>query len=357
MWRSWRTYLALAVGLGTVLLLVLWGRGGSEAARMEEGASHLAVSLSSEPAIATLAQAVRLSARATGGQGEVQYAWRVPSGTLEGEGAQVVWRAPLAPGRYAVEVSVKSGSAQAQAKAHVLVRMPAPATALFPKGEAPRGVVLGDANAEALRSQEERVRALLAKDEPFAHDEWKKALNELAEAYLKAGGYEQARQAYWRLLGDYLADDRRSLPYRRGYGEAAFFLGREDEALQALQDAGQDNTSKTWYYLGWLLEGRGRLAEAAGAYEQAARADRWFTEPLYRAALLYVGLGQTAKAVELLAWASPRLGRDAILERLATDPELAAVGRALRDSGGTEKLEEAREVVETLPPLSGAGTP
>lgn len=307
-------------------------------------AAILSATLTVEPATVSLGSAVRIVCTAAGVQGPVGYTWQVAGGVLQGSGATVTWTPPWSPGRYAVHVTVLDSRGRATARAMVSVRLPtqreAPAWAT-PRREADPGL------ASEIQALAERVDGLLVADGPYAPDEWRKTLSDLAALFLRAGRYDEARVAYWRLLGDYLPDDRRSRVHRRGYGEAAFFLGREDEALEAFLDADLENTRETRYALGWLLEKRGRLTEAAQAYEQAARGDRWFAEPMYRAALLFAKQGEAARAVELLVWASPALGRDAILERLATDPELATLKEALALS--QRDLEEQRDIVEGDP--------
>ena len=60
--------------------------------------------------------------------------------------------------------------------------------------------------------------------------------------------------------------------------------------------------------------------------------------------------GRSAQeVVELLIKASPRFGRELLLERLATDPQFAVVNQALTASGRAAELEDRRPIETRLP--------
>lgn len=328
--------MVLAVACAGALGLLVWRRAARSASASGEATPSLSVVLMLEPDTIPVGGAARVTCKTSGGQGRPRFTWQAREGTVHGSDASVEWLAPWQAGRYRVRVLVDDGRDRVESSVIVTVRLPTPAGAWSP-ATSPRPAHPGaQARLADLRS---RIAALLRKDDPYAHDEWRTAMVELGQLLLKIGRHEEAREVYWRLLGDHpIADDTHSRPYRRGYGEAAFFLGREEEALQALLDAGPDNTAESHYYLGWLLERRGRPLEAAEAYEAAIDGMRGYAEPVLRAAQLQARLGNSARAVELLVQASPVLGRTEILDRLGEDPELADLRRALAGSGREDEL-------------------
>jgi tetratricopeptide (TPR) repeat protein len=175
-------------------------------------------------------------------------------------------------------------------------------------------------------------------------------LADLAALQLSEGRYEEALHSYEELLGNLLETDPKRKRFLAGKASALFALGREEEALQAYEGAAEYNHPMSHYYAALLLEGRGRLPEALEAWRKASEANRWFADPLLRYAQLLLRLGRPAhEVIGLLVEASPRFGRDVMLERLASDARFALLQQALAASGRVEELEEQRPIETALP--------
>lgn len=345
---------SLLLSLVVVLALAAWlaMRAGSTSSRRGAEAApegSLTLNLAVEPPDVIAAHTAQVTCTVTGAKGRVRYTWHSSGGAIKGHGASVTWEAPGLPGAYKIKVVVEDSRGQAEGVRTMSVRWPSPGQ----PGSKRRGMVGADAprvmDAEIerrIRELHDRIPDLLKKDDVWAHDQWRGTMEELGGLLLRAGRYEEAREVYWRLLGEHPPDDPRSQPYRRGYGVAAFYLGRDEEARRALADAQMDNDSKSFYYLGLLQEQKGGSAnDAIRSYDLAAERDFWYPEPAYRAALLRIKEGDVQHAIDGLVKMSPGVGRDRILERLATDPELAPLKRALEESGRMGEIEEKRPIV------------
>jgi tetratricopeptide (TPR) repeat protein len=281
---------------------------------------------------------------------------------VEGNGPAAGWVAPKTPGTYQLGVLVEEGGVQVRQTLTVHVHVPTPEDmqALLSSREAvgdpeqtPEAQAAVEARLVALRevvarreTREDRLRAF-------------HALDELAAQLLDAGHYEEALRAYEELLGSLLETDPKRKRYLAGKASAAFALGREDEALTAFAEAGDYNHPLSFYYAGLLLEGRGQLAEALEAYRKASDANRWFADPLLRYARLLLLQGRPAsEVIDMLVVASPRFGREVLLERLAAEAQFAPLNQALLASGRAGELEEQRPIETTLPappPEPGTG--
>jgi hypothetical protein len=289
-----------------------------------------------------------------GRSGALRYSWVAAKGRMEpGSGSTASWVAPKTPGLYQVGVLVEDGESQAKQTVMLHVHVPTPEDLM----SLMRG---GDwaAAQERAREQNEAVEARLTSlREVVAKRETREdrlrafhALDDLSAELLGEGRHEEALQAYEELLGSLLETDPKRRRFLAGKASALFALGREEEALEAYAQAGDYNHPMSHYYAGLLLEARGQLPEALEAYRKASESNRWFADPLLRQAQLLLRLGRPAdEVVELLVTASPRFGRDVLLERLAADPQLALLSQVLTTSGRAVELEEQRPIEESLP--------
>jgi tetratricopeptide (TPR) repeat protein len=298
-----------------------------------------------------------LTSEVAGGQGDarsLRYSWVAAKGRVEpGSGPTATWIAPKTPGLYQVGVLVEDGQSQVKQTVMLHVHVPTPEdlqelirTTDWRKNEekAREAQAAVEAQLSSLRevvakreTREERLRAYYA-------------LEELATLQLGEGRYEEALRSYEELLGSHLETDPKRKPFLAGKASALFALGREEEALRAYAEAGDYNHAMSHYYAGLLLEARGRFPEALEAYQRASEANRWFADPLLRYARLLLRQGRPAsEVVELLVTASPRFGRDVMLERMASDPQFSQLHQALTASGRAPELEEQRSIEATLP--------
>ncbi|MCY1078445.1 tetratricopeptide repeat protein [Archangium lansingense] len=300
---------------------------------------------------------VVLGCEVEGGSGEAsarRYTWVAARGRLEQEnGPTVTWVAPKSPGLHQVGVLVQDGDSQVKQTLMLHVHVPTPEDlrALMKDSD------WKQAGEQALAQQAAVEAKLAALREVVARRETREdrlrayhALGDLAALQLGEGRYEEALQSYEELLGSHLETDPKRKPFLAGKASALFALGREDEALRVYAQAGDHNLPMSHYYAGLLLEARGQLPEAIEAYGKAAEANRWFADPLLRYAELLLRQGRPAREViDLLVTASPRFGRELLLERLATDPQFASLNQALGASGRASELEERRPIETRLP--------
>ena len=367
--------LGLAAVLGSGLALWL---GGGEPPAPEQALARAPASASQEepagasrPARASL-RIVRLTAsphdvpvggrvvlgcEVEGGSGDAsarRYTWVAAQGRLEQEsGPTVTWVAPKSPGLHQVGVLVQEGDTQVKQTVmlHVHVSTPEDLRTLMQEGDWKRAREQSLAQREAVEAKLAALREVVAKRET-REDRLRAyfALGDLAALQLGEGRYEEALQSYEELLGSLLETDPKRKPFLAGKASALFALGREDEALRLYAQAGDHNLPMSHYYAGLLLEARGQLPEALEAYGKAAEANRWFADPLLRYAELLLRQGRPAREViDLLVAASPRFGRELLLERLATDPRFASLNQALAASGRAAELEERRPIQTVLP--------
>lgn len=291
-----------------------------------------------------------------GGSGEPgarRYTWVASKGRVEGQGPAVSWVAPKTPGIHQVGVLVEEGGVAVRQTVTLHVHVPTPEdlSVLLRSREAVEAQEQAPAVHAAVEARLAALREVVARRETL-EDRLRAfhALDELAAQLLDEGRYEEALRAYEELLGSLLETDPKRKRFQAGFASAAFALGREDEALKAFAEAGDYNHPMSFYYAGLLLEGRGQLAEALEAYRKAADANRWFADPLLRYARLLLQQGRPAsEVIELLVRASPRFGREVLLERLASDAQLAPLNQALLASGRDVELEEQRPIETTLP--------
>ena len=334
-------------------------RAGGEPASASPpaGAPLRIVRLTASPHDVPVGGRVVLGCEVEGGSGEAsarRYTWVAARGRLEQEnGPAAVWVAPKTPGLHQVGVLVQEGGSQVKQTVMLHVHVPTPEDLL---------ALMKDSDWKQAREQTQAQREaadakLAALGEVVAKRETREdrlrayfALADLAALQLDEGRYEEALRSYEELLGSHLETDPKRKPFLAGKASALFALGREDEALRIYAQAGDENLPMSHYYAGLLLEARGQLPEALAAYGKAAEANRWFADPLLRQAELMLRQGRPAQeVVELLVTASPRFGRELLLERLATDPRFAALNQALGASGRAGELEERRPIETRLP--------
>ncbi len=368
--RSWVVGLGLAAVLGAGLAL----RGGSEppsepkqpsssstpvkaaAAPSPQATRPLRiVRLTASPLDVAIGSRSVLDCQVEGGRtGALRYSWVAAKGRMEpGSGSTASWVAPKTPGIYQVGVLVEDGESQVKQTVMLHVHVPTPEDLLALM----RGGDWAEAQERAKATQQEVEARLGSLREVVAKRETREdrlraffALEDLATELLGEGRYEEALQSYEELLGSLLETDPKRKRYLAGKASALFALGREEEALRAYAEAGDYNHPMSHYYAGLLLEARGQLPEALEAYRQASESNRWFADPLLRYAQLLLRLGRpTEEVMELLVTASPRFGRDVMLERLATDAQFALLNQALTASGRAVELEDQRPIEESLP--------
>ncbi len=322
----------------------------------QAGAPLRILRLTASPLDVPLGGRSELACEVEGGRGEPdarRYTWVAAKGRVEGQGPSVSWVAPKTPGTYQVGVLVEEGGVEVRQTLVVHVHVPTPEdlSALLRSGGAVEAQAQAQADHAAVEARLAALREVVARREtPEDRLRAFHALDELAAQLLNEGRYEEALRAYEELLGSLLETDPKRKRFQAGYASAAFALGREDEALKAFAEAGDYNHPLSFYYAGLLLEGRGQLAEALEAYRKAADANRWFADPLLRYARLLLQQGRPAsEVIDMLVAASPRFGREVLLERLASDAQLAPLNQALRASGRDVELEEQRPIETTLP--------
>jgi len=300
---------------------------------------------------------VRLSCQLEAGAervGDLEYLWTASAGALLAEEAcNATWQAPSVPGNYYIDLMVKQGDADATRSIGVSVRLPSPRQmrADHYGVDSRFAPTTTERTREARSAAEKRVQELRAEmEKPFNPNDIYaigRAREALGRFLIGEGRYEEAFLHYHRLLGDEGLGSPVDLKYRRELGTAAFYLGREDEALQAFLDAAEANTSQTSYYLGLLLEKRGRMDEALQAYRVARTGpNKWFAEPVLRGALILLESGEPDAALGWLIDQSPALGREAILKRLEGDPEFSPLYAALAKSGRAGEFVEQRGLTE-----------
>lgn len=373
--RRWGAWVAGLVLLGTGL--TLWARKNSQepgpaaAALPSAQATALPqapaeaplriVRLSATPLDVVVGGRVALSCEIQGGRGQARYTWVASRGRIEGTGPTVTWVAPKTPGVYQVGVGVEEGEVRAKESVVLQVHMPRAedVQALLQSPEwrqareqelARQGEVEGQLNSlrevvARRETREDRLRAFFA-------------LEELAALLLSERRYEEALAAYEELLGSLLETEPKRKKYVAGKASALLALGREEEALEAYRQAGDYNHAMSHYYAALLLEARGQVEEALEAWRKATEANRWFSDPLLRYASLLLQQGRPEREVlEMLIAASPRYGREVLLERLASDPQLERLNRVVQSSGRAAELEEQRPIESTEPPPPPAPEP
>jgi hypothetical protein len=326
--------LALCAGL-----LVQRGRGSAPVLRLGE--------LTATPAEVVSGGRTRLSCVVESSAGAPRFAWSVGGGTLVGTGTEATWIAPAMPGRYRVDLLVVDDLTSTTASVVIDVRLPSPrgrSGRLVERSSALSASASSSVRADDKRAELRRmIAADLHRDSPFARDEWINHMSELADAALFAGEAEEALIAYGLLLQVHPADQL-GMTFRAGYGKAALLLGRDDEALRALLDAGPFNDGPGFYCLGALLEAQGRMEPAVRAYANAVRNAPTLADAVFRSALLRWESGDAVSAIDSLVQSSPHLGGDRMLRRLHDDPELEPLLHALRSAGRVDELEAQRPV-------------
>jgi hypothetical protein len=213
------------------------------------------------------------------------------------------------------------------------------------------------AERERLERDIGEIRAFLAESRPTTSLEGMQkggALERLAGALRSLERYEEELDVRLQLIEGQSPSAPLGRHHRRMYGEAALYLGREDEALQAFIDAGSYNSARTFFYAGLLLEERGSAKGALEAYRRASQHDGTYADPVLRRALLvFEPGGDASQAIDLLVKHSPRVGRYHLMRGLKGDPEFAALRKALEQSGRAEEIEERR----IAPPEPGEPPP
>lgn len=374
----------VGLGLAAVLVggLVLWS-GGGPSPGLEVSSSSPArgeVASASQPPVGGPLRAVRLSAspldvpiggrsvlmcEVEGGRGDprsLRYSWVAAKGRVEpGSGPTATWVAPKTPGLYQVGVLVEDGESQVKQTVMLHVHVPTPEDlrALMRGSDWREAEERSRVAREAAEARLSSLREVVAKRET-REDRLRAfhALDDLATLQLGEGLYEEALRSYEELLGSLLETDPKRKPFLAGKASALFALGREEEALRAYAEADDYNHPLSHYYAGLLLEARGLLPEALEAYQKASEANRWFADPLLRYARLLLRQGRPAhEVIDLLVTASPRFGRDVMLERLAADAQLSELNQALTASGRAAELEEQRPIETTLPEPPGPPAP
>jgi tetratricopeptide (TPR) repeat protein len=261
--------------------------------------------------------------------------------------------APKAPGVYQVGVLVEDGESKVKQTVMVQVHVPTPEdlVALMSEGTWRETQERAKEYQQEVEARLSSLREVVAKRE--TREDRLRAfytLDELAALQLGEGRYEEALQSYEELLGSLLETDPKRKRFLAGKASALFALGREDEALRAYEGAGEYNHPMSHYYAALLLEGRGRLPEALEAWRKASDANRWFADPTLRHAQLLLRLGRPAdEVIGLLVQASPRFGREVMLERLASDAQFTLLQQALAASGRAVELEEQRPIETPTP--------
>ncbi len=368
-WGRWLAGLVLVAALGAGTFL---SRGEAPAqpgpaptalsqaapAPRPEPETGLKVSrLTASPLDVPLGGRSQLECEVTGARGDpaaLRYTWVATKGRIEGQGGpRVSWVAPKTPGVYQVGVLVEDGEARARQTVTLQVHVPRPedVRALLQDKDWQEAQRQARARQQEVEAQLTALREVVAKRQ--THEDRLRgflALEDLAALLLSEGRHEEALAAYEELLGSVLETEPKRRKYLSGKASALFALGREEEALAAFQAAGDYNQPMSFYYAGLLLEARGRSTEAMELYRKASEANPWFSDPLLRHAELLLRQGRSeAEVVELLVAASPRYGRQALLERLGTDPQLAQLNEALEASGRAGQLEEQRPIERNLP--------
>ncbi|MCC6808513.1 MAG: tetratricopeptide repeat protein [Deltaproteobacteria bacterium] len=177
-----------------------------------------------------------------------------------------------------------------------------------------------------------------------------KAREELAWTYLEAGRFDEAYETFTQLL---FYTMRGSEPFRQhsaGLGEAAFHLGRIDEALERFREAQDWLSPYTAYIAGEILEHKGLFDEAIEKYTYAKALNQFSPWAIFRLALLKTKRGDDPKEiVDMFVRASPRFGRKLIMSRLEHDREMAPVLALIQKSGRVGDLKDVAEK------LSGPG--
>jgi tetratricopeptide (TPR) repeat protein len=373
--RRWRAWAAGLVVLGTGL--ALWARKDSQepgpvaAARPRAQATALSqapaeaplriVRLSATPLDVVVGGRSTLSCEVQGGRGQARYTWVASRGRVEGSGPTATWVAPKTPGVYQVGVVVEEGEARAKESVVLQVHVPRAEDmqALLQSPEWRQAREQEQARQGEVEAQLNSLREVVARRET-KEDRLRAffALEELAALLLAERRYEEALAAYEELLGSLLETEPKRKKYLAGKASALLALGREEEALEAYRKAGDYNHSMSYYYAALLLESRGQVEEALEAYRKATEANRWFSDPLLRYASMLLQQGRPEREVlDMLIAASPRYGREVLLERLAADPRLERLNRALQASGRAVELEEQRPIESAEPPPPPAPEP
>jgi tetratricopeptide (TPR) repeat protein len=197
-----------------------------------------------------------------------------------------------------------------------------------------------DAVEKRLRSVRDLLNEPLAASSHNASD-LASLRQELGSLLMASGRFNEAMDHWLEEIQMQPAGSPSDKLARVQFGIAAFYVGRDDEALQAFEDGAEFNTAMSSYFAGLLLERLGRPADALRAYDAARLGpNKWFGEPVYRAAALFHAARRTDEAFQWLARLSRALGRDLVIARLRTDGELQPLHAALVTSGRLSLLEE-----------------
>ena len=335
--------LVLAVAAGTLLVAagVKWRAGAAPPGERVELAIR---SARAEPAAVLAGQPVRLTAEVAAAD---QLEWSV-NRLIVARSARATWVAPGRPGLYRVRLLATGGGGKRTAEVLVQVRVPSPTAgplAAAPTQEWPTAL------ASALDDRLAELRLVAGRrDTRYEQIDARDALAQIASLLSGAERYEEAIKAYTELLAMTSSADPRATRYRGALGEASYLLGRDEEALVALQRARAGATAMQSYYLGQILERRGDLDGAIVAYQRAWRGGRGFTDPGFRVALLRSRRGDPDDEIEaaLIAMAMGRLGVGGVIDGLGADPEMAGLGALLERRGGAAAFEQ--RVLAAVPP-------
>jgi hypothetical protein len=348
MTRPWLSGLLAGVGGAALIAAELLDRSGAPApapaamVQIDDGDDLTVAEIIARPRDVAAGQSTLLSVRVRRGRdrgGEFAIDWAAGGGRIDtGEAGVVRWWAPSRPGVYRIRVTARDGDGSATDALTMFVRVP-------PAGVA-RTAPDGDRRA-SIEQELDRLRAAVAAS---AHGTIARrdALAAFGALLLEAEAYEEALAVYGELRGFVLRGDGDHADYTEAWGTAAYYLGHDDWAIDAFEEAGLHAGALPLYYLGDLYERRDDVDGAIDAYMRSHQLGHWYGEPVYRAALLMLERGDGADAVaRLLVDASPRLGRDHMLDRFRTDPELAVLGRMLDDTGRTADLLDQRPFIGT----------
>lgn len=277
--------------------------------------------------------------------------WSTAGRIVSQHGDEVVWLAPLHPGRCRLAV-VAAGAGGTKVEDVVTFEV-----VLAPPGSPAEEELAQRARTERVRGaqadEEEiaRLTPVAMQDEVATSNEMEeryKALTRLGDLYLATDRYEEA--------ADVFARQRRLLvPGKRDYkkvmektGIAAYFLGQDDLAIKSIQLGGEYSNGMSRYFLGRLLEERGDYEGAIAAYLWAARRHDNM-DAIFRAAwLVLTRRHDAAQAAQLIADASTYHPAEHLLERLAQDPDLRLLHDAWQSSGLQLRPEPGWDVAVTV---------
>jgi hypothetical protein len=339
--------LAVAAVAGAGAARLVLSRGGAAAASSPAGVELVAgqdlevLRVLPSPPDARPGEWVELTAEVQRGRdrrGSLRFTWTAGAGVLrDAETARARWLAPRRADFFTIRLKVADDDGEAWGGSRISVRLPpgggrglaaAPSTGEERDQKRIARQAEIDRQAAPLREKAQRRGTL---EEIY---EAKSALERLGSLYQEAERYEAAYEVYRELRRNVLRNTEDYRKYSAAFGRVAYQLGKDKEAFAALEEAGPWRAQRDEYLYADLLERSGQRDAAIDAYRHAWDRDIRYGEPVYRAALLEARRGDAPeKIVDLLVQASPRLDGDHMLQRLASDRELAPVYRLLMESG------------------------